>query len=390
MDNKNGDSKEKIFKSKKYHKISKPYHFKHIKLFINRKSKVGKLPHKVIQEQEKTEPFTEKGIPGKIEIFQFNRQEYSIKNIETIEKLEEELKNLKNEYNYIINIDTPFITQTTQIIKKFIPYIDELIIEDIINTDQRIKTEKRNDLNFVIIKVPIKETIEEILADTTPKIYEQFAIILHKNVIIIFQEGIEGDNLNYLRTNFQHLKENEIEFFLYYLIDLAVDKYLALLEDMENYLIEIERKIFEHQEIDLKLMYFCRVNLGIIKRDFLNLLEVVNKLKLSFFSQKLKYYIHDLLDHIYKTIEFVDNLNNFLSYIFDIHFSFQNMKLNEGLKILTVINTIFVPAIFIASIYGMNFEYMPELKWKYGYFFTLILIFSTIIFSFFYIKRKNL
>lgn len=91
-------------------------------------------------------------------------------------------------------------------------------------------------------------------------------------------------------------------FFSIILIDLTVDKYLAFLEDIENYFIEMEGKIFEQQSVDLKIMYFCRVNLGIIKKDFLNLLEIVYKLKLFYFSQKIRYYIQDLIDHIYKTI----------------------------------------------------------------------------------------
>ncbi|MFN4219873.1 MAG: CorA family divalent cation transporter [bacterium] len=385
-DYKTGDYKN----AKKYPKFPKLRTFKHIKLLTNRKNKVGKLPTKFIQEKKKSEPPVEKEIKGKIEIFQFNTNEYYLKNIENFKTFEEELKNLKTEYNYIINIDTPFVSQITEEIKKIIPNFDELMIEDILNTDQRIKIEKRNELNFIVIKVPIKETINEIFSSSIPKIYEQFSILSYKNLIIIFQEGIEGDNLDHLRNNIQQLKENEIEFFLYYLIDLTVDKYLAFLEDIENYLIEIEGKIFEQQNTDLKIMYFCRVNLGIIKKDFLNLLETVYKLKLFYFTPKMRYYIQDLIDHVHKTIEFVDNLNNFLSYLLETHFSFQNAKLNQGIKLLTIINTIFVPAIFIASIYGMNFEYMPELKWKYGYFFTLSIIFSTIIFSLIYIKRKNL
>ncbi len=368
--------------------------FKHIKLLANRKIKVGKLPSKFIEEKKqldlKTQTNTQETLTGNLEIFKFNQKESQILTFKTIQDFQNEIKQINQEYNYLINIDTNSPVKIAEILKNIIPNFDDLIIEDILNTDQRIKTEKRNELNFIIIKVPTKENINEIFSPSIPKVYEQFSIIYYKNIIVIFQEGIEGDHLQHIRTNLEQLRQNNTEFFIYYIIDLTVDKYLAFLEDIENYLIEIEKKIFEQEKIDLKILYFCRVNLGIIKRDFLNLLETVNKLKLFFFTPSLKYYIQDLLDHIYKTIEFVDNLNSFLSYLLEIHFSFLNAKLNEGLKILTIINTVFVPAIFIASIYGMNFENMPELKWKYGYFFTLFLIFSTIVFSLIYIKKKNL
>ncbi|MCS7165837.1 MAG: CorA family divalent cation transporter [Candidatus Calescibacterium sp.] len=359
---------------------------KSIKLLYKRKNKIGKLPQNVIQQE------SQEKIQGKIEIFKFNSKESQatiISDLQNLQKFEDELKTITSEYNYIINIDTNSNNTIPKIIRKYLLNFDEFIIEDVLNTDQRIKYETRKDLFFIIIKTPIEYDIKKIEESQIPKIYEQFSIILHKNLIIIFQEGLQGDILDPLRKNINHIKHNNIDFFIYYLIDLSVDRYLAFMEDIEDYLKELEKKIFSKENIEIETIYFIRTNLGVIKRDFLNLLEVVKGLKVSLFKEEIKYHIQDLLDHIYKTIEMVDNLNDFISYLLETYLSILNVRFNESVRILTVINTIFVPAIFIASIYGMNFENMPELKWKYGYFFTLFVIFSAIITGLIYFKYKK-
>ncbi|MCS6955165.1 MAG: hypothetical protein NZM44_02270 [Candidatus Calescibacterium sp.] len=359
---------------------------KSIKLLYKRKNKIGKLPQSILQQESQDK------IQGKIEIFKFNNQEYQITTItdfQNLQKFEEELRKITDQHNYIINIDTNSNNSIPQIIKKYLLNFDDFIIEDLINVDQRIKYETRKELFFIVVKTPVEYDMKKIQESEVPKIYEQFSIILHKNLIIIFQEGIQGDILDPLRKNINHIKHNNIDFFVYYLLDLAVDRYLALIEDVEDYLKELERKIFNRENIEIETIYFIRTNMGVIKRDFLNFLEVVKGLKVSLFKEDMKYYIQDLLDHIYKTIELVDNLNDFISYLLETYISILNVRFNESVRILTVINTIFVPAIFIASIYGMNFENMPELKWKYGYFFTLFIIFSAIISALLYFKHKK-
>lgn len=361
-------------------------HYKSFKFTYKRKNKIGKLPQKFIQEEKKEE------FNGTIEIFKFNTNNLEIIIItskQQIQKLKQELQNINQEYNYIINIDVPFNSNIIEILKHSITDIDDLIIEDMITIDQRIKYETRKNLTFIIIKVPTQNYIQNITQNNLNKIYEQFSIIFYQNILIIFQEGLQNDHLDNLRKNLDKIKHNQLEFFLYYILDLTVDKYLALIENIEDNLKEIEKKIFNKENFEMELIYFLRTNIGVIKRDFFNYLELIKKLKTSLFSENMKYYLQDLIDHTQKIIDIINHLDEFVSYLMEIHFSIINIKSNEIMKLLTVINTIFVPAIFITGIYGMNFEYIPETKWKYGYFFTLFIIAIIITITIIFFKTKK-
>jgi len=359
---------------------------KALKLLYKRKNKIGKLPSFTIQES------SENILKGKIEIIKFNENDYQqilFNEPIIIEKLREEIKTIDKNYKYIINIDMIPNYEIIDLIKKHIINIDDFIAEDLMNTDQRVKYESRGNFVFIVLKTPVEYDFSKIIKKEVPKIYEQISIIFSQNIIIVFQEGIEGDQLDKLRKNISFLKNNSIEFFLYYIIDLTVDKYLAFIEELEDYLKELEKKLFNESNLDTGMIYYIRINLGIIKRDFINLLEVVKTLKFSAFNKLPEFQIDDLLDHIYKTVEIVNDLNQFVSFLFETYLSVLNTKFNESMKILTVINTMFVPPIFIAGIYGMNFENMPELKWKYGYFFALFIMFSIMFFLFIYFKKKK-
>ncbi|MEN3015296.1 MAG: CorA family divalent cation transporter [bacterium] len=359
--------------------------YKKLSILSKRKNKVGQLPQSYIESIQKDQ------LKGKIEIFKFNSENLYMDTIldpQDISKLESIMQKIDKKYNYIINIDTFPNNIIPKIIKNYID-IDDFIIEDLLNTDQRIKFESRKGLVFIVIKTPVEYDLEKIKQDQVIKIYEQMSIIATDNIIFVFQEGIEGDNLDPFRKNINNLKQNSIEFFVYYLIDLCIDRYLAFMEDIEDKLRQVEKKIFSQEKFDIEEIYFLRSNIGIMKRDFINILELVKTLKVSYFSENMKYYTQDLLDHAYKMLDMLNNVDDFTSYLMESYISMINSKFNESVRILTVINTIFVPAIFIASIYGMNFENMPELKWKYGYFFTLFIIFSAILFSLAYFKYKK-
>lgn len=266
--------------------------------------------------------------------------------------------------------------------------IHPLIIEDIAHLSQQPKIEVHEDyIYFVMRMIYIKDN---------KLVNEQFSLVLGSNFVLTFQE-IKGDVFNALRERLRSLKfkitKSHADYLAYSLIDIIIDNYFEILEFFGEEIDKLEEGLFISTSNDLlNNIHSMRKELTMLKKTIWPVREMVSgfeKTESHLVKKSTKIYIRDIYDHTIHIIEHIDNYREVASGIRDTYLTNLSNKMNEIMKTLTIISTIFIPLTFIAGIYGMNFENIPELKWHFGYFCLWGLnIFITIGLIFYFKKRK--
>lgn len=243
-----------------------------------------------------------------------------------------------------------------------------LIQEDIISTNQRAKIEEYpNHMFFVLRMMVVNESTGQLNV-------EQVSIVLSKNSVLSFQESdypIFEPVLHRLRNGAPRLRSHGPDYLAYALIDTIVDYYFKVLEHFGDEIEALEDKILEGFDESIpeqvhalrrKLIYFrksvwpLRDSLNSLIRDESHLIQDDNKI-----------YYRDVYDHLVQINDGIENYRDMIIGMLDMHMSQVSNRMNEVMKVLTIIATIFIPLTFIAGVYGMNFEKMPELHWDWGY-----------------------
>lgn len=266
--------------------------------------------------------------------------------------------------------------------------IDNLILEDILNINQRPKFEEREKyISFFLKMIYLNKKSDEIE-------YEQISFILGEGYLITFQEKT-GNIFNNLQERIENgigkLRNKKENYLMYALFDIIVDNYFLILENFEERIEALEEKIVNNpsQKI-IEEIISLKKEISKFKRNVIPIKEILIKISnIDYFDESMNIYLKDLHDHstiIYESIEIIYNRSNDLIQL--CHSSIGN-SMNEIMKILTTISTIFIPLSFLAGLYGMNFKYMPELSWEYGYYFILGLMFVVVAGMILYFKRKN-
>jgi magnesium transporter len=243
-----------------------------------------------------------------------------------------------------------------------------LILEDILNTDQRPKIEDLTDYIYIVLRNFHNQESDTLFS-------EQVSIILGKNFVLSFQEkeSILFDTVEErLRRNKGKIRKAGGDYLVHALIDNIVDNYFILLEDMEDRIEKLEDDLVKQTSpAKLQSIHVLKRELIFLRKSLWPLRETISSLQRSdslLIEEPNAIYFKDIFDHIIAIIDNVDTFRDMLSGMLDIYLSSISIKLNEVMKVLTIIATIFMPLTFLAGIYGMNFEYMPELAWPWGYF----------------------
>ena len=292
--------------------------------------------------------------------------------------------------NIWINIDG---INDVNLIKKIgeIFNIDSLSLEDIANPEQRVKIDDRDTYIHIILKMLQIELL------TKEVQYEQLSLIIKDNILITFQET-PYDMFESIRSRLENpntkLASKDVSYLAYILIDTIVDNYLLILDEVETEIDDIENKLVESADReDLENILSLKQNIAVLKKFISPIRELISKLQtrsmLNYFHEDMKYYLGDLNDHGIIVFDTVDMLNNRATELIQLYHSMISNTMNEVMKILAIISTVFMPLSFIVGLYGMNFEYMPELKWHYGYFITLGLMAGLVILMIIYFKKKK-
>lgn len=267
--------------------------------------------------------------------------------------------------------------------------IHPLALEDIVNTEQRPKYEEYNDFFFVTLKTL------DVSGELCKVNYGQISIFCGVNFIITFQE--EDKKLfntvqKRLLSGVSRARTRKVDFLFYLLADYIVDSYFPVIEQFADTVDEMEAKIIkEVKSNSIQDLQTIRKNFSTLLRQLYPLREAIARIEKKeneLMTDETRLYFRDIYDHIIHLSETVENLREILSGTVEIALASMNNKLNSVMKVLTVIATIFIPLSFLASVYGMNFRYFPELQWKYGYFSFWVVV-VLIVALMFYFFRKN-
>ena len=205
---------------------------------------------------------------------------------------------------------------------------------------------------------------------------EQISLFLGKGFVLTFQEKTE-DVLepirNRLRGSIGRLRKNKEDYLFYAILDVIIRNYFVVLEGIEDQINDLEDKIYEDvsREVISDIQRLKKV-LIFLRKSVLPLREVVNRaernLENDFIQKKTLLFFRDLQDQITHSMDLIDTYRDILNNLHDLHISLNGHKMNQVMKVLTVVSTIFIPLTFIVGVYGMNFQNIPELAWQNGYF----------------------
>lgn len=241
--------------------------------------------------------------------------------------------------------------------------IDPLVQEDIMNVHGRPKMDDYEDYQFICIKAMDVRVIE-------PFRMEQFSMIIKENLIISFQEE-EGDCFDTVRERIlkpkSKITHHSAHYLAYTLLDSIIDDYLKISETFGKRIEIIESMLTKQtKENQFKTLLQIRRELLDFKRSIDPTREVIHLLAKGNHPETQKYFV-DLYDHILYVSDNLHFHRELLSNSLELYHALSNHKTNQVMRLLTMITTIFVPLTFIVGVYGMNFENLPELHWKYGY-----------------------
>jgi len=248
--------------------------------------------------------------------------------------------------------------------------LHSLVLEDIVNTSQRPKVEFFDDYVLVVVTMFYYD------GETRELVAEQVSIVCGKTMVITFQER-EGDIFEPLRNRIRH-KKGRVRFFgtdylTYALIDSIVDHYYVLLEDMQGRIEVAEEQLEVSADEDAyRTVHHCKKELLYFRRALWPLREniaVLQRGESPFIGDSVEVFFRDVYDHTVHVIEAIETFQDVLAGLRELYLSSLSNRMNEVMKVLTIFASIFIPLTFIAGIYGMNFEFMPELAWRWGYFF---------------------
>lgn len=269
-------------------------------------------------------------------------------------------------------------------------HIHPLVQDDILNTNQGPKVEDFDGYLFVTVKLmaPGAEGAEKFDV-------QHFSLILTKRVLISFQEGpsaIFDPVLLRLRQGKGRLRQQGPDYLAWALLDAVLDHYLVALDDLEEEVARLDEALtLPDAEVDLHEIHQLRANTNFIYRTIRPMREVAVGLQHhegELTSESLTPFLRDLYDHTWRAIETADHLREAVTSIREYHHAVLSQKMNEIMKVLAAISTIFLPLSFVAGVYGMNFEFMPELKkpWAYP---TVWVVFLALGFGMLYYFRRR-
>jgi magnesium transporter len=266
--------------------------------------------------------------------------------------------------------------------------IHPLTLEDIVNTNQRPKFEDYDNYVVAIMKM--------IYYDTELR-SEQLSVVLMEGMVISFQEVYGGDAFDLIRTRIRQgkgrIRKMAADYLAYALIDAVVDCYFTILEKIGDKIEVLEEELISDPTKEtMQQLHHMKREMIFVRKAVWPMRELINNLERSeteLIRPSTDVYLRDVHDHTVRVIDTVETYRDLISGMMDIYLSSVSNRMNEVMKVLTIITTIFVPVTFIAGIYGMNFDYMPELHSKWGYPLTWAVMIAIIVSLLVYFRKKK-
>jgi magnesium transporter len=313
---------------------------------------MSKIPHEAITNEDT------KII---LELIQYNEQEYNKLDNHKCDTL---LRHLKEDQVNWINLDGLDKSTVKKLGKHFDLHL--LLMEDIL-TECQPKVEEFEKHLFVTMKMLYR-------IDPGKIIYEPISFVLGKNFLLTFQEK-EGDAFGpfreRIRLSLGQVRKKGADYLMYRLIDIIVDNYYAVLENIGQHIEDTEDEVYNHPSVrEFQKIQKIKKELIFLRKALYPLRDAVSKLtkgESEFIDQENSRYYMDVYDHTVQLINTLDTYRDLTTGLMDVHINSVNTRMTEVMKVLAIFSAIFMPLTFVAGIYGMNFDVMPELRWTWGY-----------------------
>jgi len=322
----------------------------------------------------------------KISVIDYDKQKLDIKDLQSVEEM-------------LPFKETPTVTwlniiglHDVDVLQKIGNHFDihSLVLEDIMNTSQRTKIEMYDDYVYIILKMIDYNDQRNDME------IEQVSLILGKHFVFTFQER-EGDIFESVRKRIHNinsrLRNHGPDYLAYALIDVIVDHYFIILEKFGEIIESLEERIIESPQKSLvSEIQRIKREIIILRKSLWPLREAIAELHRedhALITDFTLTYLSDTYDHTLQVLDTLETYREMVVAIMDVYQSNLSNRMNEVMKVLTIIATIFIPLTFIAGIYGMNFENMPELKWPMGYLYVLSIMVCVVIVMVLFFRRKK-
>ncbi|MCJ7650036.1 MAG: magnesium/cobalt transporter CorA [Candidatus Lokiarchaeota archaeon] len=277
-----------------------------------------------------------------------------------------------------------------QLFEKLSVKLHPLVMEDILNPFQRPKFEDYGEYIFIILKKMIFDQSSEQINS------EQISLILGKNYVISFEEiksEIFDMILERIKVPKGRIRFMGPDYLMYALIDVIVDNYFIILEYFGVFIEEIEDVLInEPKPATLQRINELKRKTIEIRKSIWPMREVINKLQREqskLISDDLQYYLRDIYDHIFRITDLLENYRDIIFGMLDMYLSSVSNRMNDIMKVLTIISTVFIPLSFLSGFYGMNFHYMPELANPLAYPILILVMISIFSVMLLYFRRKK-
>ena len=347
---------------------------------IKRKKKVGLPPGTLIYTGEKV---TEK---TKIKLTDYAEDRF---NLDEFQEIQMDLT--KIEKPFIRWIDIYGLAQVKVIEEIGHQFkLHPLVLEDILSPNQRPKLEDFGNYIFVVLKKLSWNQEQEDFE------YEQISLILGENYVISFQER-DTNLFNPIYERIQvpkgKVRVMGADYLYYVLIDIVIDDYFVVIEKVGENIENIEDILIKNPEPEtLQLIYRLKRSSIELRKSIWPIREVISKLQReqsNLIGDELQIYLRDIYDHIFRISDLLENYRDIIFGMLDMYLSSVSNKMNDIMKVLTIISTVFIPLSFLAGFYGMNFLYMPELKNPSAYPILIMIMVSVALVMVYFFKRKK-
>jgi magnesium transporter len=269
-------------------------------------------------------------------------------------------------------------------------HLHPLMLEDIVNTEQRPKADIYENCLFLVFKtLRVAEDGESVRV-------EQVSLVLGSQFVLSFEEdgsALFGPIVNRLNNPKGRLRNNGADYLAYALLDMIVDHYFSVLETFGERIEGLEQEVvIKPTPATLRAIHTMKRELLFVRRAVWPVREMVGLMQrgeTDLIHETTKLYLRDVSDHTVQVIDTLETFREMTTGMLDVYLSSISHRLNSVMKVLTIIATIFMPLTFIAGIYGMNFDYMPELRWHWGYPAVVLLMLAIGLGMLWLFKRKG-
>lgn len=327
--------------------------------------KVVQVNPTVIPERKESDVVTA------INVYEYDKERMEANTLKTVKEC---FPYLLSQSNTWINVDGLKKGEVEELCLHF--NIHPLIVEDILSVGQRAKTDEINGLVFCLLNMLYFNEADSSLET------EQVSIILGKNYVISFQEDGRRDVFNPLRerlkVNASKVRQNGSDFLFYSLIDLVVDNYFVIMEKLGNKIEMLEEQIVRGPNTkSLAKINMLRKEMIVLKRNVAPVREMVSGILRSesdLIETRTEKYFKDVYDHIVQAADLSDNYRDMMMNLHDLYINNVNLKMNEVMKVMAVVTCLLAPATVIGGIFGMNFDLIPMMHNKWGFFISVALM----------------